>query len=457
LKLSPSLVRCALIFVLGAYASAQTLTGTVTNGTTKKPGAGDEVILIKLSSGMEEVAHAKTDAQGKFSFKVDDAGTPHLVRVVHQAVTYHKMAPPGTSTADVEVFDVAKKVAGVGVTADVMRIQAESNQLEIVRLFAVNNASNPPKTQMNDANFEFYLPDGAKVVQGMARTANGQPLNAEPVPQREKNRYAFNFPLRPGETQFQIAYELPYSGSFQITPKSPYEMDHFVVMLPKSMQFTPDAGTQYQSMDDPQQKDATVQVAQRVAPGQPLGFKIAGTGSIASESGGAAGGGETADVGGRRAGPGGGLGPPIDAPDPLHQYRLWILGGFAVVLIAGALYVSSRQGKAAAAGMADLETPLPPAPSPSARESRPVTSAAASLDTPSSAPAVSHQSESKVSAPNAKAAPTRPMILEALKEELFELELEHKQGRIAQAEYEKAKAALDATLERALKREAQKV
>jgi len=49
------------------------------------------------------------------------------------------------------------------------------------------------------------------------------------------------------------------------------------------------------------------------------------------------------------------------------------------------------------------------------------------------------------------------MILEALKEELFELELEHKQGRIAQAEYEKAKAALDATLERALKREAQKV
>ena len=291
----------------------------------------------------------------------------------------------------------------------------------------------------------------------MARTANGQPLNAEPVPQREKNRYAFNFPLRPGETQFQIAYELPYSGSFQITPKSPYEMDHFVVMLPKSMQFTPDAGTQYQSMDDPQQKDATVQVAQRVAPGQPLGFKIAGTGSIASESGGAAGGGETADVGGRRAGPGGGLGPPIDAPDPLHQYRLWILGGFAVVLIAGALYVSSRQGKAAAAGMADLETPLPPAPSPSARESRPVTSAAASLDTPSSAPAVSHQSESKVSAPNAKAAPTRPMILEALKEELFELELEHKQGRIAQAEYEKAKAALDATLERALKREAQKV
>jgi hypothetical protein len=48
------------------------------------------------------------------------------------------------------------------------------------------------------------------------------------------------------------------------------------------------------------------------------------------------------------------------------------------------------------------------------------------------------------------------MILAALKEEIFELELEHKQGRISQAEYDKAKAALDATLERALKREARK-
>ena len=46
------------------------------------------------------------------------------------------------------------------------------------------------------------------------------------------------------------------------------------------------------------------------------------------------------------------------------------------------------------------------------------------------------------------------MLLEGLKEELFQLEVEHKQGRISQQEYEKAKAAMDHTLERALKREA---
>ena len=44
------------------------------------------------------------------------------------------------------------------------------------------------------------------------------------------------------------------------------------------------------------------------------------------------------------------------------------------------------------------------------------------------------------------------MLLEALKEEMFQLEVEHKQGSISQQEYERARAALDQTLERAIKR-----
>jgi hypothetical protein len=67
-------LTCALIFFIAAVnsASAATLTGTVTNGTTNKPAAGDEVILIKLASGMEEAGHTKADAQGKFSLNLDE-------------------------------------------------------------------------------------------------------------------------------------------------------------------------------------------------------------------------------------------------------------------------------------------------------------------------------------------------------------------------------------------------
>jgi hypothetical protein len=449
--LNLSLKTAALILGLtfAVYAPAETLTGTVNNGTTGKPGAGDDVVLIKLANGMEEAARTKADAKGNFKFTYDDVG-PHLIRAIHQGVTYHRMAPPGTTSVAIDVFDVGKKVEGISVTADVMRFQVENGQLEVVRLFAVNNESKPPKTQMNDHNFEFYLPEGAKVMESMAKTANGNPLNSAPVPQADKGRYAFLFPLRPGETQFQVQYALPYSGSASIDPKSLYGMQHFVVMIPKSMQFEPGPGARFDSMNDPQQTDATVQVATETKPGQPLSFKIAGTGVLASNTapegstnGGAMGGPNEGNsrIGG---GPGGGMGPPIDAPDPLQKYRWWIIGGFVLALVGGAYYVTARQrtGVAAAGTGAEFEIP----------ESVPASRAYR----PQSAPVSRQAPAATAVAP--QVAPARPsMLLEALKDELFELEVEHKLGKITQQEYEKAKAALDGTLERAIKRDAQRV
>jgi hypothetical protein len=43
-------------------------------------------------------------------------------------------------------------------------------------------------------------------------------------------------------------------------------------------------------------------------------------------------------------------------------------------------------------------------------------------------------------------------LLAALKDEIFQLEIEHKQGQISDQEYTKTKAALDETLARAIKR-----
>jgi 5-hydroxyisourate hydrolase-like protein (transthyretin family) len=58
--------RVALLLLLAAgTAAAGTVTGTVLNGTSGKPAAGVDVILIQLQGGMEPVANTKTDAQGK--------------------------------------------------------------------------------------------------------------------------------------------------------------------------------------------------------------------------------------------------------------------------------------------------------------------------------------------------------------------------------------------------------
>ena len=409
------------------FSLAQTLSGTVTNGTSGKPSAGDDVVLLSLGQGMEEAGRTKTDASGKFSFKLDNADGPHLVRAIHQGVTYHAMAPPGTPSVQLSVYDVSKKLNDISVTADVMRFQADSSQIQGVRIFAVENTSNPPRTQMNDQNFEFYLPDGAQIDTGLAKTANGQPINSAPVPQKEKNRYAFIFPLRPGETQFQVVYHMAYTGQLSVDPRPLYPTQHFVVMVPKAMTFDPGSSKGFQAMQDPQQSDAVVQVASNTQVGQPLAFKVSGSGTLTEAGGGqgSAEGGGGQPVG-RDSRPGGGLGPPIDAPDPLEKYRWWILGGFALALAGGGIYIATRSRTAAsmpdfAPSDVELPTPVRPAAPP-------------------------------------PAAPARSgMLLEALKEELFQLEIEHKQGHISQQEYEKAKEALDATLARALKRESAKV
>jgi hypothetical protein len=418
---------CVVLLLSGACAFGEALAGTVTNGTTNKPAAGDEVILIKLANGMQPEANTRTDAAGKFNFnlKADDAGGPHLIRVIHQGVTYHQMAPPGVATVSMDVYDVSKKLAGISVTADVMRFEAQGTELQGLRLFAVDNNSQPPRTQMNDQNFEFYLPDGAQLDQGIAMTAGGEPITSTPIPQKEKNLYAFDFPLRPGETQFQISYHMPYTGSASLNPKALYGSQHFVVMLPKTMQFTAGPGTAFQSMKDPRDPSAVVQVVSNTAPGQVLGFSIAGTGVMANQNSGDQGNNASTGAGEESGGgqqtaearPGGGLGPPIDAPDPLDKYRWWILGGFALVLAGGAVYIAKRP-QPARAGYADVD------------------------DEP----------EEPAAPVKRRPAGGSNMLLEALKEEIFQLEVEHKQGRISQAEYEKAKSALDQTLERAIKR-----
>ena len=418
-----------------ASVAAQTISGTVTNGTTGKPAAGDEVILINLGNGMEVAANTKADSAGKFSFTLKDGpGGPHLIRAVHQGVTYHQMAPPGVSNVDMSVYDVAKSVPGIQVTADVMRFQADNGSLQGIRLFAVNNASTPAKTQMNDHNFEFYLPSGAKIEQTQAKAPNGQPIAAEVSPQAEKNRYAVVFPLRPGETQFQIEYTMPYSGEVKIDPKLLAAAEHMVVVLPKSMQFSAENASAFQSMQDPSQGDAMVEVVQQAQPGQKLGFTLKGTGTI-NESSQQVAAGASQQQQGMSQRPGGGLGTPIDTPDPLQQYRWFILGGFILVLGAGGWYVTKRKASPAAV-VASPATTVPAAKAPTR------TKAVAAATPVQSVPQAANGGGSKTS-----------MLLEALKEEMFQLEMERRQGKVTQDEYEKTKAALDQTLDRALKRQ----
>ena len=415
MKFSSSLFRVATALLLSvASCFAADITGTVTNKTTNKPSAGDDVVLLKLASAMEEEARTKSDGKGNFTLapKGDD-NTPHLVRVTHQGVNYFRPAPPGTTSVEVEVYDAGKEVAGISGLADITRLQADNGRLDAIEMWIVKNDSKPPRTKMSASTFEITLPEGAVIDASLAAGPGGMPVNTAPVPTGTKGHYGFLFPLRPGETRFQISYHLPYSGSFAFNHQSGLAMSDVVVMLPKSVEFKP-RGSEFQPSND--EKGMTVYVAKEVPANKQLAFSVSGTGQIPREAqeGDAEGDQSAAGGGAPENRPGGGLGAPIDAPDPLHKYRWWLLGGLAAALVAGAFYMMGR----------------PQAP----------VAAAATL--PSSAVP--------------KNAPGRGgPLLDALKEELFQLESDKIQGRISAPEYTEAKAALDLLIRRAIARHGQ--
>jgi hypothetical protein len=424
----PHLFSCRLLKALFCIASMALATpvfgadisGTVTNKTTDKPSAGDEVVILKLSEGMQEAGRTKTDTKGKFSLPIPNDGGQHLVRVTHQGVNYFKPAPQGTTSVQVDVYDAGKQVQGVSGRADILRVQSDGGQLQITELFVLQNNSQPPRTQMSDRSFELTLPEGAVIDASLAAGPGGMPVNSAPVPTGEKNRYAYVFPIRPGETKFQVSYHAPYTGSFSFQPKILTPTDDLVVMLPKSMEFK-NGSSEFSGGGE--EKGMNIFVAHNIAAGKQLAFTVSGTGQIPrdaqdSDAGATA---DASQSGGGEATPnnrpGGGLGRPEETPDPLHAYRWWIIGGLAAALVVGAIVVVNQK--------------------PRNGTTRPVGVATAAL--PTVRPAVPTQS--------------RGLLLEAMKEELFQLETERLEGKISEGEYQQAKAALDLTLKRAIARQ----
>ena len=449
MKLSARFVLAAALAMPLSLAAA-TISGTVMDRTTNKPAAGDTVVLLDLTQNMQEAGRTTVNADGHYSFTVPAANGMHLVRVEHQKADYYGSVPPNTSTVDIDVYDVAPKVEGVHIYADVARMQTDQQGLNVTENYFIRNESKPPRTQFSPHAFEFYLPDGAVVEGGGATGPGGMEVANSPVPLGDKGHYAFVFPLRPGETEFQVAYRLPYSGSLAFHPRVSMPTDNVAVMLPTSMSFQ---GSQFQPLrGDADEPGTQTYLVTNVQPNTTVAYTVSGTGSMPREAqnGQAAQAGQTMPGADQGAGgdqpaastaPGGGLAPPIDTPDPLQKYKWWILSGVGLIMVIGAAFMlRTRPGvQPAAAGGAPAPSPLTPTLPPGVK-------------------ATAYRAQIASSAPHAplvqNGAPQKSAMLAALKEELFALETERLEGKITPEKYNELKSALEVVMRRALEREA---
>lgn len=474
MKLLTSLALFAAV-ALPVLLGAATISGTVTDRTTNKPAAGDTAVLLDLQQGMTESARTKIDAKGHYSFDVPDNAGMHLVQVEHEKASYYGPVPPNTTVVNIDVFDVAPKVDGLHLYADVSRMETNQQGLSVTESYFIRNESKPPKTQLSAHSFEFYLPQDAVLEGATATGPGGMAVSNSPVPLGDKGHYAFIFPLRPGETRFQIGYRLPYNGSATLHAQVTLPAENVAVMLPKSMSF--DGGKDFQALGaDASGPGTQTWLATKVQPETPVAFTVSGTGSMPREQQnpqggdnagmgqGAPGMGAASDQGAQGGqggqdqtapqpqGPGGGLGPPVATPDPLQKYKWYILSGVGLALvIAAAFMLRAKPGLVTSIATAEL-SPLTPTLPPGVKATEYRAQVAASTRAPTNgAPqnAATMPAGVHTSLP-AQGRPGTPMLA-ALKEELFQIETERLEGKISEAEYAEHKAALDVLMKRALR------
>jgi hypothetical protein len=421
------LLSCIAAAIFCSLALAEPVTGIVTNKTTNKPSAGDDVVLLQLAQGMQELARTKTDARGHFTIEVPAEGL-HLLRVTHDKANYFKPIQPGTQSVDMEVYSAAPTVQGVQLDADVMRIETDAagTGLTVVEHFFVKNDSDPKTTLMNAHPFELYLPAGAIVQGSAAKAPGGMAVQSPLVPEDEPNKYTMIFPIRPGESEFQVSYKLDYKSSFTFKPRPVMPTDTIAIMMPKAMTFKPGTSTPYSPVTE--ELGAQTFVARNVQPSMPLDFTVSGTGQLPRETQtGDAAQGSTPDAGnaGNAANPaatdtrpGGGLGVPVDPTDvrdPWSKYKWFIIAGLALVFAAGAGLL--------------LRTPTSP-------NAGPYPAAAGAPYPPTAHPNT---------------------LLHVLKDESFAIETDRLEGRLSEAQYAELKSAMDIVLRRALARTGQPV
>jgi hypothetical protein len=237
-----------------ALAQAATVTGTVTDKTTGKPAAGDSVVLVAPMSGMNEVAHTTTDARGRYSLDLPGS-SPYLIRVTHQGAGYFIAAPQGGGTGDIPVYDVAAKVQGIFIEADVIEVESDNGQLKVTSATSCTTPVPRPLTQWSKKSFEVVLPEDAVLNDVGGQRPGGLPTSIKIDPDGPKGHYSINFPIQPDHgdknTLFQISYNLPYSsGKYSFKSVVSLPADNLAVLLPKSMTFAAGAGASFKSVQE---------------------------------------------------------------------------------------------------------------------------------------------------------------------------------------------------------------
>ena len=320
------------ILLVTAGCAFAAIDGTVMNQTTGKPQPAVSITLVKPGQGgMRTLGTTVSDASGHFAFANDEpGGGPQLLQANYGGVNYNKLMTPNIPTSNVElpVFEATKSPAIARIAQRMMLVEPSLSQIAVDETVIVQNDSK--QTFNNEAlgGLQFFLPPASNgQVRIMAQGPQGMPLPRTAEKTGKADVFKINFPIKPGQTEFQITYVLPAGSPFTFRG----ETVNIKGMIPSPLRLIAPSGVTLSGKDvqalgtEPTTK-ATIY---NVLPSGAYSFEIAGTGSLHKANNDA-------------AAPDDGESPQISEGDPqIYAHMGWLVG-LALSILAVGLIVLFR-------------------------------------------------------------------------------------------------------------------
>jgi hypothetical protein len=316
---------------LWAQSEGVAVQGRVVNGTTGAPVADAQVSYVQMSQGMSPLARAATGEDGRFRLEglPPAAGpAPALLRVDYQGATYSHPILPGSSTdaIEVQVFEATSDASAMSVVEQAIFLHPAAGSLSVLEQIIIQNQTSPPRAYVNpQGTYLFSLPQAAR--QGVRVTVHGpggMPIPQTPAPRDGENKFAIEYPIRPGETQIRVEYALDYAQpfSFEKPIDLAAEQTHIVTTGPEVTV----AGDGVTALDaDPSTGFVGYLVSQ---PGTMLRVSVSGESPL--------------DEGAQTELSEGGGGTLVPVPPPVTEQRVWVLAALGLLMLGGFVYLYKR-------------------------------------------------------------------------------------------------------------------
>jgi hypothetical protein len=161
---------------------------------------------------MQTLATVKSDAAGQFKIDKDIPPGPALLQAIYQGVLYTLVLPPGgpTSGVHVKIYDTTSKPGVAKVSQHMILIEPNANSVDISETFLIENESATTFQDSANGSIQFYLPEAADgKVSVTINAPGGMPIQRSAEKTKEKNVYKIQYPIKPGESRFDVSYSLP--------------------------------------------------------------------------------------------------------------------------------------------------------------------------------------------------------------------------------------------------------